>query len=482
MSEPSLQTGGRQRLDRYEVLAELASGGMATVYLARLPGAGGFERMVAIKRLHPHLERDREFVEMFLDEARIAARIHHPNVVSTLEIGESERGYFLVMDYVEGTTLARLLAKLAGARQRLPLRGALRIVHDTLAGLHAAHELRSEDGNLLNLVHRDVSPQNVLIGVDGTARITDFGVARAASRITTTRAGQLKGKLGYMSPEQAKGEEVDRRADVFAAGVLLWETLTGKRLFRGKTETDAETLSRVLYGDIARVRTVNPDVSEALDAVCMRALERDLSLRFASCAEMVDALEAAAGTEIGSPRDVAKLVEEIVGKEIADRREAIRAIGASGAVLRADNGPVSQSIPRLVPSSVSSASMSVVTAPGSGPVSVVLAHPPSKAPVAIGVLAGLLIVALGGLGITLWTMRAAPPPVPTQQLPIAASAPAAASIVAPVPASAAPTESATPSASATVALPQKGTPTVGVQPTVKPKPGGGDGLSTNPYR
>jgi serine/threonine-protein kinase len=393
------------------------------------------------------------------------------------------------MDYIEGTTLARVLSKLGQARTRMPMRVALRVLHDALAGLHAAHELRSEDGKLLGLVHRDVSPQNVLIGLDGTSRITDFGVARAASRISTTRAGQLKGKLGYMSPEQASGEDVDRRSDVFAAGVLMWETLTGKRLFRGKTETDAETLSRVLNSDIPRVRTVNADVSEALDAVCARALERDIAVRYSSCAEMIDALEAAAKGEIGSPREVAKLLESVVGKEVEDRREAIRNIGSGVAAFQNDvvtNTGVG--VPRLVPSSVSSASMSVATGVSgvtSGPVSVVMTAPPSKAPVAIGVLAGLLIVAVGGMGVLIFLLRSAPPPATPQPNLPATSAPAV-TVTAPPSASAAPSETppvpaASSAAPAAVPLPinGKGGPAAGPA-TGKPK--GGDGLSTNPYR
>jgi eukaryotic-like serine/threonine-protein kinase len=185
---------GRQRVDRYELMGEIASGGMATVYLARLTGMGGFQRFVAMKRLHPHLASEKEFVEMFLDEARIAARIHHPNVVPILEVGASPVGYYLVMEYIEGDTLARLLARAASTGKKLPVSIALRVGIDMLSGLHAAHELHDDQNQPVNLVHRDVSPQNVLVGQDGIARITDFGVARAASRLTATRVGQLKGK------------------------------------------------------------------------------------------------------------------------------------------------------------------------------------------------------------------------------------------------------------------------------------------------
>ncbi|MFO0661015.1 MAG: serine/threonine-protein kinase [Polyangiaceae bacterium] len=205
MAPPKLldRTSAGARLDRYELVGELASGGMATVFLARLPGVAGFQRFVAIKRLHPHLSNEQEFVEMFLDEARLAARIHHPHVVPILEIGTSEAGYYVVMEYIEGDSLSRLISRTASSGEALPPSIALRIVGDALAGLHAAHELRDEFDQPVNLVHRDVSPQNILVGVDGSARITDFGVARASSRLSATRSGQLKGKLAYMAPEQA---------------------------------------------------------------------------------------------------------------------------------------------------------------------------------------------------------------------------------------------------------------------------------------
>ena len=229
---------------------------MATVYLARLSGVGGFQRFVAIKRLHPHLAREPEFIEMFLDEARLAARIHHPNVVPILEVGASEEGYYLVMEYVEGDTLARLLARSAQTG-RAPARPVgLRVIIDMLAGLHAAHELKDDDGKPLGIVHRDVSPQNVLVGVDGSSRLTDFGVARATSKLSTTRTGQLKGKLAYMAPEQARGaKDIDRRADVFAAGVVLWEVLACRRLFKGDGEAD--TLNKVLNEPIPPVRSAS---------------------------------------------------------------------------------------------------------------------------------------------------------------------------------------------------------------------------------
>jgi serine/threonine protein kinase len=317
---------GPQKIDRYDLVAEIASGGMATVYLGSLSGVGGFRRFVAIKRLHPHLAKEQEFVEMFLDEARLAAGIHHPHVVPILEVGASERGYYLVMEYIEGDTLARLLARAATSGSRLPSRIGTRIVVEMLSGLHAAHELRDEHGEPTELVHRDVSPQNILVGIDGGTRITDFGVARAASRLSATRAGQLKGKIAYMAPEQAVGDpSVDRRADVFSAGIVLWEVLAARRLF--KAENEAATLARVISETIPHVREVNPDVEPEVAAIVMTALERDREERYATCQEFADALEkvALAKGQIASSREVATYVGQVIGQDIAQQREAVRA-------------------------------------------------------------------------------------------------------------------------------------------------------------
>ena len=225
---------------------------------------------------------------MFLDEARIAARIHHPNVVPILEVGASTVGYYLVMEYIEGDTLARLLARAASTGKKLPVSIALRVAIDMLSGLHAAHELHDDHNQPVNLVHRDVSPQNVLVGQDGIARITDFGVARAASRLTATRVGQLKGKIAYMAPEQAAGaEDLDRRADVFSAGIVIWEALAQKRLF--KAENEAATLSRVIAEPVPLLFQIAPQVSKEVSGIVMRALDRDVNKRFPTCAAFADA-------------------------------------------------------------------------------------------------------------------------------------------------------------------------------------------------
>ncbi|HEY3815557.1 MAG TPA: serine/threonine-protein kinase [Polyangiaceae bacterium] len=307
-------------------MAELATGGMATVFLARLSGVGGFQRFVAIKRLHPHLAREPEFIEMFLEEARLSARIHHPNVVPILEIGQSDQGYYIVMEYVEGDTLGRLLARSAQTGVRLPVKVGLRVVIDMLAGLDAAHELKDDDGAPFGIVHRDISPQNVLVGVDGSSRLSDFGVARATSKLSTTRTGQLKGKLAYMAPEQAKGhKDVDRRADIFASGIVLWEVLACRRLFKGDGEAD--TLNRVMNEPIPPVRSAAPTIPAALEAVVAKALERDRTKRYGTAAEFADSLERASRVvgALGTHKEVALHLEAVLGTEISQQRDVVRA-------------------------------------------------------------------------------------------------------------------------------------------------------------
>jgi serine/threonine protein kinase len=319
---------------------------MATVFLGRISGAGGFQRFVGIKRLHPHLAREPEFIEMFLDEARLAARIHHPNVVPILEIGTSDQGYYIVMEYVEGDTLANLITRSVQGGHNVPVPIATRIVVDVLSGLHAAHELSDDDGKPLGIVHRDVSPQNILIGMDGSARLTDFGVARATSRLSTTRTGQLKGKLAYMAPEQARGtKDIDRRADIFAAGVVLWEALEGRRLFKGDGEAD--TLNKVLNETIPPLRSAEPSIPHELEPVIERALDRERVRRFPTAAAFADALEAVAHEvgEVATHKDVAAYLDEVLGAEILKQRETIRALIARSEPSR----PRSLSMPAPAP-------------------------------------------------------------------------------------------------------------------------------------
>lgn len=303
------------QLGRYETLRPIASGGMATVHLARALGAGGFERLVAVKVLHPHIASEPDFVAMFLDEARLAARVRHPNVVATIDVQEAP--LFLVMDYIEGPSLQVILRELRRRKQRIPLDIALRIFVDVLAGLHAAHELLGADGEPLHLVHRDVSPHNLLVGVDGVSRITDFGVARASSRLSSTQGGQVKGKIAYMAPEQIRSEEIDRRVDIYATGAVLYESLVAQPLFRA--ENDGALITQIVRGVERSPRDLVPELPLNINATCMRALKLDANERYSTAADFMDAIEASAkkdGSTIASPRAVAKFVTELALHDI----------------------------------------------------------------------------------------------------------------------------------------------------------------------
>jgi eukaryotic-like serine/threonine-protein kinase len=310
-------------LDRYELICEIASGGMATVFLARLRGAGGFQRLVAIKLLHPDLASDPKFVDMFLAEARIAAQIHHAHVVPIVEIGSSDRGYYLVMEYIEGVTLAQLNQRVAMSELPVPRRIALRVVLDALAGLHAAHELTDETGKPLGLVHRDCSPQNIIIGVDGAARLMDFGVARATTRLSNTQTGTLKGKVAYMAPEQIKQGRLDRRADLFAMGVILWECLAGRTLFRAESKIDI--ILDALNAPVPRLSEVTAGVPPELEAVCVKALSRVREERFNTAVEMAEAIEQGGREAIATSREVESFLVKLFGRDFNERRTAIRA-------------------------------------------------------------------------------------------------------------------------------------------------------------
>lgn len=307
---------------------------MATVYLAHLGGLGGFRRLVAIKRLHPHLASETQFVSMFLDEARLVAEIRHPNVVPTLDISDTLQGLCLVMEYIDGAPLTKLLKHAAKQKRGVNPRVAIRIMLDSLAGLHAAHELRDHEGLPLNLVHRDVSPHNLLVGSDGHTRLLDFGVARARQRLTQTRVGEMKGKLAYMAPEQASGRAIDRRTDVFAAGIVLWECLAGARLFYGANEAD--TLSRLMTQSIPPLSEFSQNTPSALDAVVAKALARDPDARFGSSAEFAAELERVAEEYdlIATFEEVSEAVEEAAGDILEERRMRARDANSSGINLK----------------------------------------------------------------------------------------------------------------------------------------------------
>ena len=323
---------------RYAIYGEIASGGMATVHFGRMLGQVGFARIVAIKRLHPQFAKDPEFVAMFIDEAKLAARIQHPNVVSTLDIVRDGDELILVMQYVQGESLSRLLKALRRADKRLPSQVALSVVASALHGLHAAHEARSENGVPLNIVHRDVSPQNIIVGSDGVSRVLDFGVAKAAMRATSTRNGQIKGKVSYMAPEQFRLQDVDRRTDIFAAGVVLWESLTGRRLFDG--QDPAQVMTKLLELEIPKPSEVESSVDSDLDAIVLKALERDPQKRYATAREFAIALENAG--KLALPREVGEWVEQEAEGALQKRREQIAQIEQMPSSVGTPQGPVQE--------------------------------------------------------------------------------------------------------------------------------------------
>lgn len=313
---------------RYALYGKLATGGMATVHFGRLLGPVGFSRTVAIKRLHPQFAKDPEFVAMFLDEARLAARIQHPNVVATLDVVSMSDELFLVMDYVRGESFSRLLRMVNKQDLLLPEGFVASVVSGMLHGLHAAHEATDERGQPLRVVHRDVSPQNVLVGVDGVPRVLDFGVAKAAARMQVTREGQMKGKLSYMSPEQLQGRRVDRRSDIFASGVVLWEALTGERLFTG--DDASEVLTKIITQPVSPPSRINPRVRPEIDHLVLRALEKDPDARYATSREFAIAVEQT--MQLCSPREVGEWVEGIAGDSLEQREQALAEIESISAV------------------------------------------------------------------------------------------------------------------------------------------------------
>ena len=304
-----------EKIGRYELCFELASGGMASVYLARAGGAPGFQKLVALKRIHAHLAKEKEYVEMFLDEARIASRITHANVCSVFDFGEVNGEYFIAMEYLVGEPLSRVHRRVvANAEERssplLPSRMA-RIIAQAAEGLHAAHELNDADGQSLNVVHRDVSAENLFVTYDGDTQVVDFGIAHARQRVHHTEAGQVKGTFPYMAPEQMTAAVVDRRVDVWALGAVLWELLTLRRLFL--RDTDVNTMYAVLSGEIRPPSQYRSDVPPELDEIVLKALQRNPEERWQSAREMGKALRRflAKQEDLVGPAEIAEWMAEL---------------------------------------------------------------------------------------------------------------------------------------------------------------------------
>ncbi len=296
---------------RFELLMEMARGGMATLYLARIRGPEAFEKLLIVKKIHDHLAEEEEFIGMFLDEARIAALIHHPNVATIFDMGQIDGSYFIAMEYVHGENLTSVLRSAVRQKRTFQWQYAAKMIADAAGGLHAAHELKGPDGKMLGVVHRDVSPQNILVSYDGHVKIVDFGIAYAAERISHTQAGTLKGKVSYMSPEQTTGRRLDRRSDVFSLGIVLFESVCLKRLFR--EESEAAALIRIKEGNIPMPRSIRPDIPEPLERIMLKALATDIDKRYQTAEELEDDLNkllVAQGYLVGR-KQVGKIMENL---------------------------------------------------------------------------------------------------------------------------------------------------------------------------
>jgi hypothetical protein len=409
----------------YAMHGAIAAGGMATVHVGRLVGPRGFTRCVAIKRLHPQLAANAEMASMFADEARVSARIIHANVVPVLDVVQAEGELLLVMEYVHGESLSRLLGHARAEGEAVSASIVAAILGDVLHGLHAAHEARGEDGHPLRVVHRDVSPQNVLVGADGIARVVDFGIAKAVGMAPVTRDGQLRGKVPYMAPEQLARRSIDRRVDVWAAGVVLWEALAGKRLF--EAEDDQALMGHVLEDVIAPPSQSNGAVPPELDAITLRALERDPDRRFPDARAMATALEAAASR--AGPQGVGDWVKRHAAAALAHRDDRIAEMERA-----AGDGTGEPEVPAIrapfasvflqddeVRSALTAAESPVPSAPAGMVVVGSVAPPPPHDRRLVLAGAGALLVAFGAAATFLLTHRAdATPPASA----VASSAPA----------------------------------------------------------
>lgn len=497
---PELRAG--VRLGRYELLAPIARGGMAEVWIARLLGDLGFSRFVALKTILPEFGQDPSFRRSLFEEARLASRLRHANVVEVMELAEDGPILFQVMTWVEGDTLAELL----NAATKDPAVGglspgvAVRIISDVLAGLHAAHELNDDQGTPLSLVHRDVSPQNVLVGADGVSRLTDFGVAKAYGRLADeTQAGQVRGKPGYFAPEQIGGVIVDRRCDVFAAGIVVWEALVGRRLFGAPGGSPG--IAKISDAVYPAPSEVLPQVPAALSAVVHKALSKDRSGRYSTALELRDALEEAVASSgvSRSAKDVAEVVRALCGPKLEAQRAKLREASKAAAPR-----PPTPAAPSPMGAAVVDASSAATIADSSGAGLLPIAPAASGAPSFDTVLMspveraelevppprplplGRIIVgaALVGLGLA-WALsgRDPGPPSPPEQAAEPSPLPAvtsAAPSIAPEPAAPSPSASAAPPSEPEPepsAEPAKGPEKKVLRERKRPKP-----MFSNPYR
>ena len=463
----SQQPGAAESIvGKYRVIAELGSGGMADVYLAVAEGLGGFAKLQVIKRLKREMQDDGDMLTMFLDEARLAARLNHPNVVQTNEVGEADGRYFIAMEYLEGQSLQRICVEhLKRRKEPLPLRLHLRIIADFLPGLRYAHGLKNFDGSPLHLVHRDISPHNIMVTYEGLPKIVDFGIAKAATNANATRLGMFKGKIGYSAPEQVKSAAVDERTDIYSVGVMIWEAVAGRRMWKGTGEMTV--LQRVLAGELPDLRTVKEDAPEELVQLCARALAIDPAARHPSAAALKEELDACIATAFGTvlSEEVGEVVSELFQADRGRVRDTVEQKlaefqanphGHISIVNMADESPSSigsnPSNPALRASSpsfrrVSSTAVSSgsTSGPHLSPITTTSASPLTASPATSrnAVVIGATVVAVAAVAGWFVTRPAPAPPV----TPVAAAA-----VSAPVPATT-PTPVATAVPTVTAAAP-----------------------------
>ena len=412
-------------LGKYRLIAELGHGGMAEVFLAVVRGPAGFNKLVVIKQIRPQLAEDPEFLGMFLDEARLAARLSHANVVQTNEVGQENGRYFIAMEYLEGQPLNRVVHRLQ-KEGGFSLAMHLKVMADALGGLHHAHELGDYDGTPLGVVHRDVTPHNVFVTYDGQVKVVDFGIAKALNSSSETRTGVLKGKVSYMAPEQGRGERVDRRADIFSVGVMLWEAAVGKRLWKGVP--DITILQRLLAGEVPTPRSARPEVPEKLEAIIMKALAHQRDDRYATAADLQAALETyleESGERVHA-RDVGKAIAHAFEADRAKIKalidEQLRAKQSSEILAlpiieqHTNSGPLSG---RASNPDASSGKVEIIGAGASsssytGPSALFASSAPTTTEGnkgRRGLFAGVAVAAAGLLAVVLWQVTKGPAPV-----------------------------------------------------------------------
>jgi eukaryotic-like serine/threonine-protein kinase len=426
------------RFGKYSLVARLATGGMAEIFLARLQGAARFEKLVCIKRILPHLARDKQFVAMFLDEARIAARISHPNVCQVFELGEIEGSYYIAMEYLEGVPLACFRRRDYHGEMPDP-RLVAGIAVQACEGLHHAHQLRNTDGSVMEVVHRDISPQNLFVTVDGIVKVLDFGIAKIQDATARTSTGAVKGTYAYMSPEQLRGERVDRRTDVFAIGIAMWETLMRRHLFR--RDTEFLTFQAITSDPIEDVGALRPDVPLALSAVIMTALSRDREERYPTARMLGEAIASAIQPLSGSA--ISEQIAAAFPGELSEQAALIRVAREGGALdLDLDRGPsvghgtdllttptsnlgaAPQSDGGAAPSAVPS--VRLVVAPPTMPSVRLTVAPPAAMPAGRSwrpLVIAALALALGGVGAYVYA-RISREPAPGPSSPATAPLPA----------------------------------------------------------